>query len=374
MRKLWVLFLLAIWSCDSEVNEDFPDPQDPVIVCDGQVSTKLELELPGNFGSASLPENLTEEKFQLGRHLFYEKSLSRNETVSCGSCHQQSKAFTDGQQFSIGLNGELTPRNSMMIANMLWEDKFFWDGRSASLEDQALLPIQDHIEMDLTLEEAVERLEADTLYPDMFCKAFGSRDITPEKIATAISIFEIALISADSKYDQFLRGEVSLTREEDLGLRLFSTHPIAGVVRGGNCGDCHVPILTNGFKGSSGMKNNGLEYDSTRTDMGFFNFTQRSRDIGKFKTPSLRNIELTGPYMHDGRFETLEEVLEHYNEHVKFSSTLDPLMFASNNSRDTASLKLDLWPGEPEAIIAFLKTLTDNSFITNPRFSDPFEE
>ncbi len=384
------LIILAV-ACNNDDEPGAPQNPNTTIIVDGKnwtfEPTINDIIYPIYFPEPTV-KKITEEKFQLGRHLFYETKLSRNNTISCGSCHVQEKAFTDGRRFSVGLNGENTPRNAMSLTNMLWEDKLFWDGRSSNLEHQALMPIQDHIEMDLTLGEAITRLQAINLYDSLFFHAFGDTMITAPKIAEAIAEFERGLISTNSKFDKFKRGEASLTMEEQLGSQMFTTHPgyyynptleLSLFIRGGNCGDCHTSVLFNGLVGNQGMVNNGLEFDDTRKDDGFFNMTQNPNDKGKFKAPSLRNIALTAPYMHDGRFTSLKEVLDHYNDHVKVSSTLSPLMFVNNDenqqgiiSPDGNYIQLGLTESEKNAIIAFLNTLTDEEFINNKRFSNPF--
>ncbi|SMD36815.1 cytochrome c peroxidase [Reichenbachiella faecimaris] len=319
--------------------------------------------------------SFTVEGIALGRNLFYEKQLSRNSQVSCGSCHQQSKAFTDGAKFSIGLNGELTGRSSMSLVNLLWQTKFFWDGRVQSLEEQALQPIQDHIEMDLTLEEAVERLSDSDVYPQQFLEAFETEEITSDLIAKALGQFMRTLVSSNSKYDQHLQGEDVLTDQEKLGMDLFFTHPEPNTgLRGGNCGDCHLNILTAGNReGYQGFHNNGIDSEESLED-GLMIVTGKATDKGKFKAPSLRNIALTAPYMHDGRMATLEEVLDHYNENIQTSTTLDVLITnATNNPESVLPVMLGLTEEEKQAIIAFLHTLTDEIFINDEAFSDPFE-
>lgn len=396
--KYLLIGILAIllYSCNNDDVEAPPIDQNGGITLPDGVDwtynpTSTELDIPPYFPDLDT-QVITEEVFQLGRHLFYEKRLSRNNKVSCGTCHQQSKAFTDGLAFSVGLNGEKTRRSAMSIANLAWDDDFFWDLRSSSLEDQALQPIQDHIEMDLTLSEAVFRLDSLDLYDSLFYFAFGDTMITPQKIAISIAEFEKGLISKDSKYDKFKRGEASFTLEESMGIELFATHPgeyynpdlqTNVFIRGGNCGDCHggpvsfnVPVLLPNQR----ARNNGLEFDSERQDDGFFEFTGDPDDKGKFKVPTLRNIALTAPYMHDGRFNTLEEVLDNYNEHVKISNTLANEMYINNDkfslytyNADSTKLLLGLTEQEKASIIAFLNTLTDEEFISNPRYSDPFQ-
>ncbi len=340
--------------------------------------TPYDLDVPYYFGeNHELPKEnpLTIEGVELGRMLFYEKKLSRDNTISCGSCHQQDKAFTDGLSVSVGIDGQHLTKSAMSLVNLPWSSHFFWDGRAESLEGQALEPIENTLEMDQSLDETISKLSNTENYPDLFFRAFGKKIITAENIGKALAQFQRTLISANSKYDQFLTGNASLTEQENLGMELFFTHPEpSSSIRGGNCGDCHVNILTSGVNDNfEGFKNNGLDDDSGLEE-GLATVTGFPSDKGKFKVPSLRNIALTAPYMHDGRFATLEEVLDHYNEGIKRSETIDPLILeASNESIESnGAIKLHLTNEEKEAIIAFLHTLTDYSFITNEKFSDPF--
>ncbi len=319
---------------------------------------------------------LTDAGVELGRMLFYEKQLSKNNTISCGSCHQQKFAFTDNQQrFSEGVDKRKGDKNTMAIVNLLWSSRFFWDGRSESLEKQALEPIKNPIEMHETLENVVQKLQKTDIYPPKFKAAFGSEIITPENIGKAIAQFERTLISSNSKYDKYLRGETQFTDLERLGEQLFFTHPEprAGL-RGGNCGDCHLGPMTSGNPiNFDGFHNNGLDAEQN-LKAGLQQVTENRFDKGKFKAPTLRNIALTAPYMHDGRFQTLTEVLDHYNEHIQNSSTLDPLIREASNKLSVEEVpKLHLTKMEKEAILAFLQTLTDEEFIVDERFSDPFQ-
>jgi cytochrome c peroxidase len=251
--------------------------------------------------------------------------------------------------------------------------KFFWDGRSASLEEQALLPIQHVDEMDQDLDELLRELAADELYPELFRRSYG--DISASNIARAIASFERTLVSSNSLYDKYLRGESNLNSIEEAGRKLFMAHPDVKVSqRGGNCIDCHSQFLTSGFAARlDGFSNNGLD-DEASLPAGLEATTGRVADRGKFKAPTLRNIAVTAPYMHDGRFSSLEEVLDHYNGGIKLSSTLSPLILEADNSvRNTvkAGVSLGLSEDEKEAIIAFLHTLTDTEFLRDKRFSDP---
>jgi cytochrome c peroxidase len=258
-----------------------------------------------------------------------------------------------------------TQRNSISLANLAWQNIFMWDGRANSLENQVPFPVQNPIEMHQDLSAAVKELQATATYPPLFKAAFGSEIITVSAIQKAIAQFERTLISSNSKFDKFISGNPSVfTTQEQRGYILFSTHPLSQAnIRGGNCGDCHGGYLQKNRL----YENNGL--DSVFSDNGYGSFTGNSFDNGKFKVPSLRNIALTAPYMHDGRFKTLEEVLDHYNEHVQQTSTLSPLMNVSN---DPAGTTLNLTQQEIDDIIVFLHTLTDTTFTTDPRFSNPF--
>jgi cytochrome c peroxidase len=354
--NILLLMLVFISSCKKEESKSV----EPGL-------TSYNFSTPNYFGDYKIPLDnpTTIEGVELGRMLFYETKLSGNNSMSCSSCHVQSSAFTDTNQFSVGIDGVKGTRNSMSISNVLWQSKFFWDGRAKSLEEQALDPIENPIELHQTLIAAVAKLQATSNYPSMFKKVFGSEIITSGNIAKAIAQFERTLISKDSKFDKYLRGEELLTPSELRGRALFFTHPSPeNALRGGNCGDCHTGDLT----GNGAFHNNGL--DDVFTDIGLEAITNNIYDKGKFKTPSLRNIGFTSPYMHDGRFKTLNEVLDHYNEHVKSSLTLDPLMSATNTLN---AKSLELTAQEKQDIIDFLNTLNDETFVTNSKFSNPFK-
>lgn len=333
---------------------------------------------PFVFGKFRVPDDnpLTQEAVQLGRRLFYDKQLSGDNTVSCSTCHLQHLAFTDGKARSVGVSGKTLDFNSMSLANLMWGPRhFFWNGRVDSLEEQALAPIQDPNEMAQNLDDLIDELEADDVYPGLFRSAYGK--ISAENIARALATFERTLISADSKYDQYLRGELKLSAEEELGRKLFMAHPDVKVsLRGGNCIDCHSQFLTSGFNAQfDGFSNNGLDTEAL-LNPGLQFTTGQVTDRGKFKVPTLRNIALTAPYMHDGRFTTLEQVLDHYNEGIRVSDSLSPLiMEADNQPQDAVNIRISLNLNEEEkrAIIAFLHTLTDHSFITEDKFSNPFD-
>jgi cytochrome c peroxidase len=358
MKNVFILMIMvATFACKNS-SED--EPLTPEL-------QPYQFKAPAYFGDYRIPANnpTTVEGVELGRMLFYEPMLSGNNTMTCASCHVQANAFTDTNRFSKGIDGVQGTRNSMAISNVLWQSKFFWDGRATSLENQATAPIENPIELHQSLADAVSKLQKSSHYPDLFKKVFGSATITADHIAKAIAQFERTLISANSKYDQYLRGEAVLTESELRGRNLFFTHPSPeNKLRGGNCGDCHTGDLA----GNGAFHNNGL--DSIFVDKGLEYATFNEYDRGKFKTPSLRNIGYTAPYMHDGRFKTLKQVLDHYNEHVKTSLTLDPLMSATNT---VGSKTLELTEQEKQDIIDFLGTLNDETFVTNPKFSNPFK-
>ena len=342
-------------------------PDDTPDKLDGE-PTPLELAYPLTLGTPKfLTEDnpLTVEGVDLGRHLFYDKLLSRDGTISCASCHQQQFAFSDNKAFAKGIDNQLTSRSSMSLANLSYQSDYFWDGRVKTLEEQSLHPIQDAKEMDLELPELINRLNDSKLYTDKFNLAFPGEKISDKLIGKALAQFEATLVSGNSRYDKTQLGQIQATDQEKRGKDLFFTHPEPSLnLRGGNCGDCHSGFLTY----SREFSNNGL--DENPEDFGLENVTGDVEDRAKFKIPSLRNIALTAPYMHDGRFENLAEVLDHYNEHIKSSPTLDPQIPAASN--DLNGTSLGLTDQEKEDIIAFLKTLTDDAFITNPAHSNPF--
>jgi len=337
-----------------------------------------DFSAPFNFGLFEVPEDnpMTVEGIELGRKLFYETRLSRDATISCASCHQQSKAFTDGEMVGIGIDGLKGDRSTMSIVNLLWSNQnMFWDGRAGSIEEQVLQPISNPKEMDLSIVEAVKRLNHIDAYRKEFKMAFGTRKIREEHVAKALAQFIRSLVSQDSKYDKFLNGELQLAENELAGMQSFFTHPDPSVeLRGSNCGDCHRNFLTDGFKDAyEGFTNNGIN-DEEHLEEGLYEVTGNPLDRGKFKVPSLRNIALTAPYMHDGRFGTLEEVLDHYNEHIQESTTLDLLISSASNDKRNSDdpIALKLTEEEKNNIIAFMHTLTDSTFITNEEYANPF--
>ena len=377
-----MIAVLAAWSgiasCSDDPDTDARAPSEPKGPSAPKAPTPLEdFEAPFVFGRFQLPPDnlLTRESVEVGRRLFYDPRLSGTNTVSCSTCHEQRLAFTDGKRTAVGVSGQPLAFNSMSLANLMWGPRhFFWNGRVDSLEEQALVPIQSPDEMAQDLDELVEEIGKDETYRELFDVAYG--EISPASIAAALASFQRTLVSSNSRYDQFLRGEIVLSEIEERGRKLFMAHPdVKAGRRGANCIDCHSQFLTSGFNtGFDGFLNNGLDAEED-LQPGLEDVTGRPEDRGLFKVPTLRNIALTAPYMHDGRFDTLEEVLEHYNEGIKMSSTLSPLIMEADNIRKDSEnrISLNLTEDEQPAVIAFLETLTDQEFVTSERFSDPFD-
>jgi cytochrome c peroxidase len=298
-----------------------------------------------------LDNPLTEEGVALGRRLFFEKKLSVNNQQSCASCHQPARAFSDGgHAVSTGAEGASGSRHAMTLFNLAWKRSFFWDGRASSLREQVLMPIQNPVEMHQPLDRAVANLSNDPDYPPLFARAFGTPVVTSRRLALALEQFLLTQVSSDSRLDRALDGRARLSDEEKLGFQLFMTEydPRRGL-RGADCFHCHGGAL---FQ-SQTFANNGL--DAVFRDRGRSAVTGQAFDQGRFAVPTLRNVELTGPYMHDGRFKTLEEVVAHYCGGVKRSATLDP------NLAKHPDGGLPLTPVERKALVAFLKTLTEES-------------
>jgi cytochrome c peroxidase len=276
----------------------------------------------------------------------------------------QQFSFTDTAKFSVGIHGVLGKRNSMSVVNMAWNTGgFFWDGRANLLRTQALIPIEDELEMGERLENVVTKLTASKTYREQFMRAFGSEEITTTKIALALEQFMNSIISNDTKYDKSLRGEIALDSSEERGRRLFFAEYNPGFPQqsGADCAHCHSGA---NFSNNRYM-NNGTKTDAEMTDIGRQAVTGNNNDKGKFKVTTLRNIALTAPYMSDGSIKTLEAVIDHYNNGLKESATLDPAL------RFTKEKGLMLTTQDKADLVAFLKTLTDYSLLNNPAYSDP---
>lgn len=314
----------------------------------------------------------TVEKVKLGRMLFYEKELSKDGSMACASCHLQEDGFSDSDQFSEGVDGLFGARQAMAVVNLAWnENGFFWDGRAELLRDQALLPIQDHLEMNETLENVIAKLSdykhfgLQKLYQNQFTRAFEDGQINELNISLALEAFMMSIVSDDSKYDRYLAGTATLTDAEERGRVLFfgEYNEFFPETSGADCAHCHSG--TN-FENDEYM-NNGLDAEVDFTDLGRYDVTEDDADKAKFKVTSLRNIARTAPYMHDGRFNTLEEVVNHYNTEIESSSSLDPALASTMGT----GLMLDA--GEIADLIAFLHTLTDETYLNNPDYKSPFE-
>lgn len=349
--KIFVLLYITVvlFSCkrDAQLIPDKPTP--------------YTLNIPPGFPQPIIPPDnpLTVEGVELGRHLFYEKMLSDDNSMSCATCHQQQHNFTDPQRYSKGITGAEGTRNSMTLVNLAYHNSFFWDGRAQTLEQQIFEPVRNPIEMNTTWTKVERKLNDSPKYKQMFFKAFGTYNIDSVLVSKAIAQFLRTLISANSKFDKYLRGELVLTQQEFNGMELFMRDKIPNLMSGADCFHCHnKPLFMSNF-----FSNNGL--DATFNDLGRGAITGNVSDMGKFRIPTLRNIEVSGPYMHDGRFNTLDEVINHYSEGLVHSSTIDPLMKFVNDGG------VQLLPSEKADLKAFLLTLTDHDFLTNPKFSNP---
>ena len=317
---------------------------------------------PYKFGiRAALPQPtfpadnlITEEGVALGEALFFEKELSSDRTISCAECHVPSAGFSDGRPVARGVFGRRGRRNSMPLFNLAWRKGFFWDGRATTLREQVLMPIADHKEMNLAADEAVARLTARPYYQRQFAAAFNGPPTT-ERLALALEQFLLMQISQDSRFDKIMRAEAKPTPLENRGRNLFFTErdPARGLY-GADCFHCHGnPLFT-----SERFADNGLS--RPRGDQGRGEVTGNSWEMGQFKVPSLRNVALTAPYMHDGHFRSLRQVVDHYSDHVHQSPNLDPNLAKHQG-------QLNLSEEDREALVAFLQMLTDDDFIARGR-------
>lgn len=309
-------------------------------------NTPYYIKRPDSFPTMNIPQNnpTTIEGVFLGEKLFHDKILSGDKTQSCSSCHKIENGFSDPDRFSTGITGEMGNRNASTIINAGWNTSNFWDGRSITLEDQAFGPVVNPVEMNDTWLNVENKLNANNEYKQLFKDAFNIDYIDSNHVVKAIAQFERTLVSANSKFDKYLKGDVQLTPSELNGYAIFNSEK-------GDCFHCHGTqlFMDNDFH------NNGLDPEPF-TDLGLGEVTGNASDNGKFKTPTLRNIEVSGPYMHDGRFATLEEVVEHYNSGGVYSSTIDPNM-------KKVGIGLQLTNQEKKDLIAYLKTLTDEEFL-----------
>lgn len=381
-----------LFSCNDEENTV---PVDPVAEVLNLPESPFDYEnLPFSsfmngtvLGFDNTPNNnpITNDGATLGRVLFYDTNLSENNTISCASCHKQENSFSDPGIKSTGFIGGLTRRNSMPLINIrFYQDiKMFWDHRADSLEDQVLKPVQDPIEMGMPIPVLIDRLSQLEYYNALFTNAYGDETITPDRIAEALSQFVRSIISFNSKYDEGLAQAGSIledfpnfTEEENLGRFIFTGQYDPGLM--GNCASCHLPNSTPIFLdevnanhiifSGNEPKNIGLDEDFNVEDNGVGEVEDNESLYGFFKSPTIRNIELTAPYMHDGRFATLEEVIDHYSEGVKYHPNLSATMVQPWDE----PVLLDFTQEQKDALIAFMKTLTDNIVISDEKYSDPF--
>lgn len=345
MKTTFPFLVLLLWlaGCASE-NDTYQD-------------IPLTVTTPSNFPPMvyALQNNPpTQKGFELGRKLFYEAKLSSDESISCGFCHMQQYAFTHhGHTVSHGVNNAMGTRNAPPIQNLSYQDTFMWDGASDHLDMQPVIPMTSKIEMNGNLSVILSKLHADPSYVKLFGQAFPGAAIDAEHLLRALGQFMVMVTSSNSRFDHYRRNEPDgkLTDEELQGYTLFKQ----------KCAACHTTDL---FTDNS-FRNNGLSVNPQVNDLGRYKVTSREEDRYKFRVPSLRNVEKTAPYMHDGRLYTLEAVLNHYAAGVTVSATLDPLL----NSSLTPGIPLSA--DEKTKIIAFLKTLTDTTYLTNPQFSEP---
>ncbi len=343
MRCLFWLFIPLLWSCENNDDGEY-------------VSLPLDLQVPSNFPAMAYNIGAnppTEKGFELGKKLFYDGRLASDGIVSCGFCHIQQNAFTHhGHTVSHGVNNATGTRNTPPIQNLAFQSVYMWDGVTSSLDMQPVIPLTSKIEMNGDLNAILAMMKADASYRELFAQAFPEGGITTENMLKALSQFMVMMVSSNSKFDKFRRDEPggALTAEELAGYAVFNA----------KCASCHATDLMT----DNSFRNNGLSVNPLVDDTGRYKVTLQDGDRYKFKVPSLRNIEKTAPYMHDGRFGTLEAVLDHYASGINDSPTLDPFL------RQNGVLGIPVTATEKVQLIAFLKTLTDDQYLTDKRFSE----
>jgi cytochrome c peroxidase len=351
MKKLItlsILSVLVIYSCKKS-----KDTQASTVVLD-LPATPYSYDRAFPFAADSMNDIAT-----LGRVLFYDGQLSVNNAISCGSCHKQAAGFADNEQFSTGFEGRKTGRNSPAIsAEGIGGGSLFWDGREHSIKDLIMRPVTNHVEMGIDDPEKLPaKLSALPYYQDLFIKAYGDPAITVDRISNSVATFMQAMLTVNSRFDQFRKGNNTLTADEMEGMALFNTkYP---------CANCHNQ--NGGYFGGNSFRDIGL--NATYDDLGRGAVTGQAFDNGRFKTPSLHNVALSGPYMHDGRFKTLEEVMDHYSTGIQTTPNLDEDLRDTNGE----AMKMNITEHDKKAIIAFLNTFTDYTMVTDPKFSNPFK-
>lgn len=343
LRILFAVLMMVMNSCSDEFEGEPVDRNEA-----------YPLEIPGYFPEMTFDltgNPVTVNGVALGKKLFYDGRLSGNNTISCGFCHIQEYAFTHhGHTVSHGINDRLGIRNAPPIQNMAFLKNYTWDGVSHNLDERSLVPITTDFEMDSNMPEVVSKLNADSQYKRLFKEAFGEEQITGKKILQALSQFMVTMISADSKYDRYKKGLTDFTADEKQGMALFNN----------KCASCHSGEL---FTDQT-FRNTGMYYNPQLDDRGRYRVTLDWNDNMKFRVPSLRNVEFTAPYMHDGRLYTLDAVLNFYSDHVENQPNLDPQL------KQNGTVGIPMTGQEKQLIIAFLKTLSDQNFISNPKFSE----
>ncbi len=359
MKKLFYIASIFIGfvacSTDNENSEASTD-DDYTEIPDTVSNNLLNLEIPSNFPTPTydISQNPpTEIGFELGKKLFYDGKLSSTGVISCGFCHIQDFSFTHHTHItSHGVDGKIGTRNAQPLQNLAFAKDFNWDGAASFLDAQPIIPLTAEDEMNESISNVLRKLQEDDKYPTLFTQAFGSEGVTSERMFKALSQFMIMMVAGNSKFDKWQRGEsVTFTPDEEAGRSVFES----------KCSSCHAgPLQTDNT-----FRNNGLALDPEFNDRGRERVTGRPEDNRKFKVPSLRNIDTTFPYMHDGRISTLRNVLNFYTDGIVESPTLDEQF-----RNDDGSVGLEISDLEKEQLIAFLKTLTDNDFLLDQRFSE----
>lgn len=345
MKRIYFLCLIIplFLSCSNDIDDDYID-------------VPLAFTVPSNFPPLAYNIALnppTEKGFELGKKLFYDGRLSSDGLVSCGFCHIQENAFTHhGHVFSHGVGDNIGTRNTPPIQNLGYQTTFMFDGAASHLDLQPIIPFTSSIEMNGNFTDAIAMMKSDATYQKLFASAFKDGQINSENMLKALSQFMLMVTSSNSRFDKYRRQESggNLTTEELTGYDIFKT----------KCSSCHATDLMT----DNSFRNNGLVINPKLNDVGRYRVTQLATDYYKFKVPSLRNVEKTAPYMHDGRFGALDAVLEHYASGVVNSETLDPIL------NQNGKLGIALTSQEKKQVIAFLKTLTDNQYLTDKRFSE----
>ncbi|MBN2868673.1 MAG: cytochrome-c peroxidase [Flavobacteriaceae bacterium] len=346
--KISIYSLLTLLLCLSCSNSEDTGKYIPV---------PLIVEVPDNFPDLEydLENNpVTDAGFELGKKLFYDGRLSSNNSIPCAFCHEQAFAFTHhGHNLSHGVNGGIGFRNAQPIQNLAFQNSFMWDGAASHLDFQPIIPITSELEMGETLSNVINKLKQDPYYQEQFDIAFDGGEVNTENMLKALSQFMIMMISSNSKYDKYIRNEdnITLSNIELDGLNTFQN----------KCASCHATDL---FSDQS-FRNTGLPINPQLNDKGRYNVLENPNDLYKFKVPSLRNVEVSYPYMHDGRFNTLQVVLDFYDSGMVDNGNVD-----SSLLRDDGTFGITLSDYEKESLIAFLKTLTDNQFLEDERFSE----